>query len=65
MQTKGISREEVLMAFRSKNTESTNIPGAVQGIVHLPGRGKDVGAIYKKNDRGQWVIITCWSRKRY
>jgi hypothetical protein len=62
MKKQHISRQEVLTAFYSKNLESVSIPGATQGIAHLP--GKTVGCIYKKNQRGQWIIITCWSRKR-
>jgi len=57
-----ISRSEVMAAFKSKNIESVRIPGAVQGIAHLP--GKVVGCIYTKNQRGQYVIITCWAKKR-
>jgi hypothetical protein len=62
MVEQNISRREVLAAFGSKNFESVGIPGVVQGIAHLA--GKTVGCIYKKNQRGQWIIITCWARKR-
>jgi hypothetical protein len=62
MRSQHISREEVLTAFHSNNLESVRIPGAVQGIATL--RTSIVGCIYKKNQRGQYVIITCWKRNR-
>jgi hypothetical protein len=63
IQKQHISRAEVLTAFNSSNIESVSIPGATQGIAHFT--GKTVGCIYKKNQRGQYIIITCWARTRY
>lgn len=63
MDEQHITKAEVLAAFHSKNIESIAIPGAIQGITH---RGKYViGVIYKKNQRGQYIIITAWKRKRF
>lgn len=58
-----ISLSELLAAFNSSMIESGLIPGSTTGIYRT---GKsEVCAVYLKDKKGQWKIISCWKRRHY
>lgn len=59
----GISLGELMAAFNSSMVESGFAPGSTTGIYRT---GKyEVGAMYLKDEKGQWKIISCWKRRHY
>lgn len=59
----GVTKDELMAAFYSSMTESTKIPGATAGLARVG--GYEIGAIYAKNGKGQWLIISCWKRRHF
>lgn len=53
-----MTNEELMAAFNSSMTESTG--HSTVGIYRM--NGYEVCAMYVRDPKGQWVIISCWKR---
>ena len=60
MREHNIYKDELLAAFRSNTWESRG-NRVYSGLARMG--GYEIGCFYKKDPKGQWIIITCWKRK--
>ncbi|MAG59853.1 hypothetical protein CMO96_03650 [Candidatus Woesebacteria bacterium] len=59
----GVTKNELMGAFYSSMKEQGKISGSTVGIARMG--GYEIGAMYLKDSKGQWIIISCWKRKYY